>query len=639
MKVSDLLRIFAALVVAFSATSASSEIDWTYTRPRADSSFAEWIRGFVDDPVYGKTYAVIVGIDEFKYFDRLDATSNDPERIFKFFRDKLAVDQILLLKNNEVTHEVLRQLFEFDLPNLMNENDRLIFYWSGHGTQFKNARGIEQGFLPLAHSRPQNKATMVSMRDLSNWDAEIPARHALYLLDACFSGLAGTALQSQSQPLPIEQLSRPGRHIISAGGRDEQTIASRQRWQGSIFAHALLKALNGDADRFGGSEGGGDGIITLYELVESITNTVDAAKADSGWNRPLRPVLNQLHGEGQFFFLNPDVIDRSEPNDGIATRSAQHTTSLSEASASGIERELMLSREEKRFIQSGLIGLGINVGLVDGIFGSQTRSAIRRFQRLRGYVVSGFLTADQAKLLIQAGIMRTFADEDFGRMSELFKVTPQAIRDPNSSAPSSGAAGSSTVDDMQFPGGTTETSEERVENGREVLDERDGQSSIRFERPPILESSIRNFGQETPSSIADLPPITGNQFSWPVTGEVISTFGLEESSFFSDSESNDGINIAAPRGTNILAAEDGFVVYAGNELAGFGNLILIRHANNWVTGYAHADQMFVVKDEFVRTGQAIGTVGSTGSVNEPQLHFEIRLGTEAVDPIPRLLDQ
>lgn len=130
-----------------------------------------------------------------------------------------------------------------------------------------------------------------------------------------------------------------------------------------------------------------------------------------------------------------------------------------------------------------------------------------------------------------------------------------------------------------------------------------------------------------PASVADLPPIGERDFGWPVTGEIISTFGAGETT-----TANDGINIRTSQGTEILASQDGFVVYAGNELAGFGNLILIRHANNWVTGYAHADQMLVGKDEFVRAGQVIGTVGTTGSVNEPQLHFEIRKGTEAVDP-------
>jgi murein DD-endopeptidase MepM/ murein hydrolase activator NlpD len=99
---------------------------------------------------------------------------------------------------------------------------------------------------------------------------------------------------------------------------------------------------------------------------------------------------------------------------------------------------------------------------------------------------------------------------------------------------------------------------------------------------------------------------------------------------------NDGINIKAPRGTPIRAAENGVVAYTGNELRGFGNLLLIKHAGGWVTAYAHGETVMVRRGDTVRRGQTIGQVGSTGSVTSPQLHFEVRKGTQAVDPI-RLL--
>lgn len=96
---------------------------------------------------------------------------------------------------------------------------------------------------------------------------------------------------------------------------------------------------------------------------------------------------------------------------------------------------------------------------------------------------------------------------------------------------------------------------------------------------------------------------------------------------------NDGINVAAPRGTPVRAAERGIVAYAGNELRGFGNLLLIRHADGWMTAYAHLDRMLTVRGEVVEPGATIGTVGSTGNVDTPQLHFEIRRGSQALDPM------
>lgn len=124
-----------------------------------------------------------------------------------------------------------------------------------------------------------------------------------------------------------------------------------------------------------------------------------------------------------------------------------------------------------------------------------------------------------------------------------------------------------------------------------------------------------------------LPPRSGRTFSWPVRGRVLAGFGPTP-----DGLHNDGINIAARAGAPVIAAENGVVVYAGSELKGFGNLLLVRHADGWMTAYAHLDRALVKKGQKVTKGQAIGTVGSTGGVGQPQLHFEIRRGTQAVDP-------
>ena len=123
----------------------------------------------------------------------------------------------------------------------------------------------------------------------------------------------------------------------------------------------------------------------------------------------------------------------------------------------------------------------------------------------------------------------------------------------------------------------------------------------------------------------------GGPFIWPVDGPVISSFGPKKSGV-----QNDGINIGAARGTPVLAAENGEVVYAGDQLKGYGNLVLIRHADRWVTAYAHMDRLLVRRGDAVRRGQALGSVGRTGAVDSSQLHFEIRHDTEVVDPQSRL---
>jgi murein DD-endopeptidase MepM/ murein hydrolase activator NlpD len=117
-------------------------------------------------------------------------------------------------------------------------------------------------------------------------------------------------------------------------------------------------------------------------------------------------------------------------------------------------------------------------------------------------------------------------------------------------------------------------------------------------------------------------------FVWPVQGKVIGAFGSS-----TEGLKNDGINIAAPSGAPVVAAADGTVAYAGNELRGFGNMILIRHDGGYVTAYAHNASLLVKKGDKVKRGQTIARVGQTGAVFGPQLHFEIRKGTQPVDPM------
>ena len=131
-----------------------------------------------------------------------------------------------------------------------------------------------------------------------------------------------------------------------------------------------------------------------------------------------------------------------------------------------------------------------------------------------------------------------------------------------------------------------------------------------------------------------LPPVSAGHdgspnpaFVWPVNGKVISSFGTTNGG-----ERNDGINIAAAQGTPIHAAAGGTVSYAGDELKDYGNLVLIKHADGYITAYAHADRLIVAKGETVTKGQVIGYAGRTGDVSTPQLHFEIRHGTQPVDP-------
>ncbi len=139
--------------------------------------------------------------------------------------------------------------------------------------------------------------------------------------------------------------------------------------------------------------------------------------------------------------------------------------------------------------------------------------------------------------------------------------------------------------------------------------------------------------RQTPGSSPRAAPSTSARFQWPIRGRVISNYGTG-----ANGERNDGINIAAARGTPFRAAEAGTVSYVGNELRGFGNLLLIKHDNGFVTAYAHADRINVTRGQRVEAGQFVGQLGATGDVSEPQLHFEIRQGTKPVNPTALLVE-
>jgi murein DD-endopeptidase MepM/ murein hydrolase activator NlpD len=143
-------------------------------------------------------------------------------------------------------------------------------------------------------------------------------------------------------------------------------------------------------------------------------------------------------------------------------------------------------------------------------------------------------------------------------------------------------------------------------------------TNVTEEKPVVEQTSVK------PSEATGALPT----FRWPVRGKVITSYGAK-----TNGKSNDGINLAVPEGTPVKAAEDGVVAYSGNELKGYGNLVLVRHSNGYVTAYAHASELLVKRGDTIKRGQVIAKSGQSGEVGSPQLHFEIRKGSSPVDPL------
>lgn len=146
--------------------------------------------------------------------------------------------------------------------------------------------------------------------------------------------------------------------------------------------------------------------------------------------------------------------------------------------------------------------------------------------------------------------------------------------------------------------------------------------------PPAIPASTSTAAVD---DIVGAPSADGTSFRWPVRGRIISSFGATPSG-----QRNDGINLAVPEGTSVKAAEAGTVIYAGNELEGYGNLVLIRHADDWVSAYAHNSEIKVKRGDKISRGQTIASAGMSGSVSSPQVHFELRKKAKPVNPLDYL---
>ena len=162
-----------------------------------------------------------------------------------------------------------------------------------------------------------------------------------------------------------------------------------------------------------------------------------------------------------------------------------------------------------------------------------------------------------------------------------------------------------------------------------VSDESEPPMGVPVTRPDnnYTTTSSNHTTTTLPKSPLPSPPTPSGNFIWPAQGRIISTFGPKDGGLH-----NDGVNISVPNGTPVHAAQNGVVAYAGNELKGYGNLLLVRHADGWMTAYAHNSKLLVKRGDTVKRGQTISLAGSTGSVTQPQIHFEVRKGAKAVDP-------
>ncbi len=160
-----------------------------------------------------------------------------------------------------------------------------------------------------------------------------------------------------------------------------------------------------------------------------------------------------------------------------------------------------------------------------------------------------------------------------------------------------------------------------AEASRELeIEKEEQQLSSKEPEKPAAKVATRDKDFKVPA------PINSKRFEWPVHGKILSRYGNNANKF------NDGINIAAASGTPVTAASEGKVAYIGNNIEGYGNLVILKHDNDIMTAYAHLDDIAVERGAQVKKGESIGTVGKSGNITQPQLHFSVRKGKKTVDP-------
>lgn len=231
----------------------------------------------------------------------------------------------------------------------------------------------------------------------------------------------------------------------------------------------------------------------------------------------------------------------------------------------------------------------------------------------------------------KAGVHQVRPGETIYALSRQYNVKPMKIAAYNNiSAPYSIQVG----EKVRIPGTDLQVASAAA-SARETA------QPVKASASPVVDSAAKSAPATQERKVAARQPYRGplptpeprssSNFRWPVKGKIISGYGRK-----SNGAKNDGINISVPVGTTVRAAENGVVAYAGSQLKGYGNLVLVRHADNWVTAYAHNSDVLVQRGDRVKRGDIIAKAGRTGSVSSPQVHFEIRRGAKAVDPIAQL---
>ena len=270
-----------------------------------------------------KSFALVIGISDYvksQDWPKLESPYNDAIRVRDFLINDEGFDHVVTLTNAKATKQKINHYMDDVFPDLIKDNDRFLFYFSGHGTQ-RIISAATFGYLVLQNCSSKSYGEMITMEDIERWDRLLyPKRHVLFVLDCCFSGLAGHQRKSPLTDKKLERLSQYAHYLITAGTANEESVGSLSKWQGSLFTDSFLKAALGRGD-MSSQDYPADGVVSLKELMKYIGDRIDDESAKAKSKIPgskgikMSPQISDLqNNEGEFFFISRHFKNKKAGN-------------------------------------------------------------------------------------------------------------------------------------------------------------------------------------------------------------------------------------------------------------------------------------------------------------------------------------
>jgi tetratricopeptide (TPR) repeat protein len=285
--------------------ACAAGIDDDYIKPES-GKWGDVLERLLGQKGFGKSYALVIGVGDYDHYKKLSAPAADAEQVRNFLRDEAQFDRIITLTDEKATRARIESLMERILPQFVQNNDRFLFYFSGHGMT-RDLGALKRGYLILKTSQRGGWDEMIDMPRMRDWAQNFGnARHVLFLLDACFSGLAAAERKDGFDPKnqTIQRLMQPASHIVIAGIEGEESFIFNEK---SLFTAAFLAAARGYLAL------PNDGVISLSEMMVQINRALDAKRAELNDKLKMTPrsYYSRIENNaGEFFFL-PNSIPRS----------------------------------------------------------------------------------------------------------------------------------------------------------------------------------------------------------------------------------------------------------------------------------------------------------------------------------------